>query len=69
MPTKTDVVDFIKRSPNRTGKRDIARAFGVKGADRVALKAMIKELEAEGAFELSTNKTFLEMHENHSRFR
>jgi ribonuclease R len=37
--------------PAKIGKRDIAKAFGIKGQGRIALKAMLKELEAEGAIE------------------
>jgi ribonuclease R len=37
--------------PSKIGKREIARAFGVRGADRIALKRILKELEAEGAIE------------------
>ncbi|PWB80356.1 MAG: ribonuclease R [Methylocystaceae bacterium] len=35
----------------KIGKREIARAFGIKGADRVELKRLIGELESEGALE------------------
>jgi ribonuclease R len=35
----------------KIGKREIARAFGVKGADRVELKRLLGELESEGALE------------------
>lgn len=32
----------------KIGKREIAKAFGIKGAARIALKALLKELESEG---------------------
>ncbi|HEY8064584.1 MAG TPA: ribonuclease R [Methylosinus sp.] len=35
----------------KIGKREIARAFGVKGADRIGLKRLLAELESEGALE------------------
>ncbi|MEP1944070.1 MAG: ribonuclease R, partial [Sulfitobacter sp.] len=34
-----------------TAKRDIAKAFGIKGAARIDLKRLLKELEAEGHLE------------------
>ena len=34
-------------NPTLTSKRDIAKAFGIKGAARIDLKRMLKELEAE----------------------
>ena len=33
---------------HKVGKREIAKAFGIKGAARIALKALLKELETEG---------------------
>jgi ribonuclease R len=48
LPTKQQVLDFLRDSPDRVGKREIARAFGVRGADRAALNAILQELRAEG---------------------
>ena len=39
------------RAPAKISKREIARAFDIKGDDRIALKRLLKELEAEGAIE------------------
>ena len=36
---------------HKIGKRDIAKAFNIKGAARIALKALLKELEDDGAIE------------------
>jgi ribonuclease R len=47
-PTKRQILDFINESPTPVGKREIARAFGIRGGDRVALKALLKELQDEG---------------------
>lgn len=47
-PTKDQILAYIRDNPSRVGKREIARAFDVTGADRIPLKAMLKELEAEG---------------------
>jgi ribonuclease R len=47
-PTKEQVLAFIRESDTPVGKREIARAFHLKGADRIPLKAMLKELEKEG---------------------
>jgi len=47
-PTKRQVLDFIKESPTPVGKREIARAFGLRGSDKIALKSLIRELENEG---------------------
>ena len=47
-PTKEQVLAFIRESEGPVGKREIARAFHLKGADRIPLKALLKELEREG---------------------
>ena len=47
-PTKEQVLDFIRTSPIPVGKREIARAFHLRGQDRIPLKALLKELEKEG---------------------
>jgi len=38
-----------ERAPARVTKRDIARAFGVKGEAKAELKLLLKDLQAEGA--------------------
>lgn len=48
IPTKEEILDWISENPTQTSKRDIARAFGIKGADRIDLKRLLKELESEG---------------------
>ena len=51
LPTKSDILTWIADNPTQTAKRDIARAFGIKGAARIDLKRMLKELESEGRLE------------------
>ncbi|RYH04315.1 ribonuclease R [Salipiger sp. IMCC34102] len=48
LPSKRDVLAFLSDNPTQTSKRDIARAFGIKGALRVDLKRLLREMEAEG---------------------
>jgi ribonuclease R len=50
-PSKDELVAFIGKQPGRIGTREIARAFGLKNADRAALKEMLRELAAEGRVE------------------
>jgi len=51
IPTKAEILDWISANPTQTSKRDIAKAFGIKGAARIDLKRVLKELEAEGHLE------------------
>ncbi|MEE9427791.1 MAG: ribonuclease R [Paracoccaceae bacterium] len=48
VPSEAEILSWISDNPTKTSKRDIARAFGIKGADRIDLKRILKELEAEG---------------------
>ena len=50
LPSKPQILQWLSDNPTLTSKRDIARAFGIKGsALRIELKRMLKELEDEGA--------------------
>ena len=51
LPTKDQILAWISENPHAAAKRDIAKAFGLKGAARIDLKRMLKELEAEGHLE------------------
>src|SRR5690606_16236855 len=41
MPTKEAIAAFIAESPGKVGKREIARAFGIGGGERIWLKRML----------------------------
>ena len=58
LPQKSDILAWVQENPDRASKRDIARAFGVKGADRIELKRMIRELQADGDIKKSGRKSF-----------
>ncbi|MCU4651689.1 ribonuclease R [Roseibacterium sp. SDUM158016] len=51
LPTKEQILDWIAANPTTTSKRDIARAFNVKGAARIDLKRILKDLEDGGHLE------------------
>ncbi|MBV7379875.1 ribonuclease R [Maritimibacter dapengensis] len=51
IPTKEEILAWISENPTQTSKRDISRAFGIKGADRIDLKRLLRELEDEGHLE------------------
>ncbi|KMK65682.1 ribonuclease R [Puniceibacterium sp. IMCC21224] len=51
LPSKSDILVWISEHPTLTAKRDIAKAFGIKGAARIDLKRMLKELEQDGHLE------------------
>ena len=44
MPTPKQVLEFIQSSETPAGKREIARAFGLKGQEKIALKRLLKDM-------------------------
>ncbi|MEQ9444524.1 MAG: ribonuclease R [Rhodospirillaceae bacterium] len=60
LPTKADILAYVQRSSKRLAKRDIARAFNIRGADRPAFKEILKELEAEGSIDRGGKRRFAE---------
>ena len=48
MPSRQQVLDFIATSAEPAGKREIAKAFGLKGTEKIALKALLKDMAEEG---------------------
>lgn len=59
LPSRDEILAFIarereaqgERAPSKIGKREIARAFQIKGADKIGLKRVLKEMEADGTVE------------------
>lgn len=47
-PTMDDVMAYLNSQSGPVSKKELARAFGVKGDNRVALKGLIKDLRANG---------------------
>ena len=50
-PSASEILRFIEESPTPVGKREIARAFKIKGADRPRLKEVLRELKQSGELE------------------
>jgi len=48
LPTREQILAFIAESKDKVGKREIAQAFGLKGADKIGLKRILKEIEGDG---------------------
>lgn len=48
IPSKSEILSWISENPTKTAKRDIAKAFGIKGAARIDLKRVLRALEDEG---------------------
>lgn len=48
MPDREAILAFIRDADGKVGKREIARAFDVRGADRVELKRLLQEMAHDG---------------------
>lgn len=58
LPSKTDILTWVRENPEKASKRDIARAFNVKGAARIPLKQLLREMHTEGSLKKSGHKAF-----------
>ncbi len=57
-PSREQLLEFIKDSEQNVGKREIARAFNLDMDQRVRLRRMLKDLEAEGAIGRSGKRRY-----------
>ena len=60
-PTRDQVMDFIAESDTPAGKREIAKAFGLKGQEKIALKALLKDMADEGLIDIGPARAFHKM--------
>src|SRR6185437_6028272 len=51
LPSRDELLAFVRERSGKVGTREIARAFGAKNADRAALKRMLRELADAGQIE------------------
>jgi ribonuclease R len=58
LPTRQQVLDFIASSDQPAGKRELARAFGLSGQDKVALKTLLRDMADEGLIDASPGRAF-----------
>ena len=51
LPSRDELLAFIKERSGKVGTREIARAFGLKNADRAELKRLLRELSDTGTLD------------------
>lgn len=61
LPTREQILDFITTSDTPAGKREIARAFGLAGQEKIALKALLKDMTDEGLIDAAPGRAFHKM--------
>ena len=50
-PSPEELLRYIAENPDRSGKREIAKAFGLRGEDRAWLKDTLRDLQDQGLLE------------------
>jgi ribonuclease R len=58
LPSRKQILDFIATSDQPAGKREIARAFGLSGQDKIDLKRLLKDMADEGLIDSSPGRAF-----------
>jgi ribonuclease R len=61
LPTRQQILDFIVKSDVPAGKREIARAFGLTAQEKIALKALLKDMADEGLIDSAPGRAFHQM--------
>src|ERR1700733_10268375 len=61
LPSRKQILDFIQSADGPAGKREIARAFGLKGNEKVALKALLRDMADEGLIDAAPGRAFHKM--------
>ena len=47
LPSKAQILQWITENPGQAAKRDIAKAFNMKGAAKIELKRILRDYFAE----------------------
>jgi ribonuclease R len=58
LPSRKQILDFIATSDQPAGKREIARAFGLRGDGKIALKRLLNDMADEGLIETGRARAF-----------
>src|SRR3954451_19700790 len=58
LPSRKQILDFIASSDQPAGKREIARAFGLSGQDKIDLKRLLNDMADEGLIDHSRGRAF-----------
>ena len=61
LPSRQQILDFIANSATPAGKREIARAFGLHGNEKILLKALLKDMADEGLIDSAPGRAFHKM--------
>jgi ribonuclease R len=60
LPSREEILNFVKFSPTPVGKREIARHFGIKSQQKILLKVLLKDMSLDGDIEKGRDRHFHE---------
>jgi len=55
-PTKDDILAYVKDNPGKISKRDIARAFHIRGDQRIVFKQLLREMTEDGLLDMGRKR-------------
>ena len=61
LPSPKQILEFIESSDKPAGKREIAKAFGLSGQEKIALKTLLKDMTDEGLVDMAPGRAFHKM--------
>ncbi len=61
LPSREQILEFIESSDKPAGKREIGKAFGLSGQDKIALKTLLKDMTDEGLVSMAPGRAFHKM--------
>ncbi|HZG45517.1 MAG TPA: ribonuclease R, partial [Allosphingosinicella sp.] len=61
LPTREQILEFIESSDEPAGKREIAKAFGLSGNDKITLKQLLRDMGDEGLIDSAPGRAFHKM--------
>ncbi len=60
-PTREQILAFIQSADTAVGKREIGKAFGLKGEEKIVLKRLLKDMGDEGLIDAGPGRAFHKM--------
>ena len=61
LPSRQQILAVIQESNIPAGKREIAREFGLRGNEKIALKSLLKDMTDEGLVDMAPGRAFHKM--------
>jgi ribonuclease R len=58
LPSREQILRLIEESQEAVGKREIAKHFALHGNEKIALKALLKDMTDEGLVDLASGRAF-----------